>query len=53
MLYNNLFVGTNRIIILYCKSLVLLSTGHNVGIMKIFSHSGDIVNVHTLYSESY
>ena len=43
MLYNNLFVGTNHIIILYCKSLVLLSTGHNVGIMNIFSHSSSVI----------
>ena len=31
ILYNRLFVGVNLIMILYCKSLILLSTGANAG----------------------
>ena len=32
-------MGTKRMIILYCKSLILFSTGDSVGIKNIAFHS--------------
>ena len=42
-LYNRLFVGVNLIMILYCKSLILLSTGANAGTMNMRSHSLSVI----------
>ena len=43
IVYNSLFVGVNLIMILYCKSLILLFTGANAGTMNILSHSLSVI----------